>query len=122
MKGNKLLLLLAVFAPSAFAADQTYVGWVSDSGCALARASAGAHTATNPDCARRCVKEGKKVVLISQERKAVFMIENPEVLRSEVGNKVSVSASAAGNNSLHINKVMSSEKSNPECERPRLKE
>ena len=119
---TKLSVLLAILTSSAFAADQTYVGWVSDSGCALARASGGAYTATNPDCARRCVKEGKKVVLISGEQKTVFMIDNPEALKSEVGNKVSVSASSTGKNSLRVIKIMSSEKSNPECERPRLKE
>jgi len=122
MKTRKLLVLIALLAPLTFAADETYAGWVSDSGCALARASAGTYTATNPDCARRCVKEGKKVVLISQERKTVFSIENPEALRSEVGNKVIVLAISVGKNSLHVNKVTSSEKSSPECGRPRLKE
>jgi hypothetical protein len=122
MKTTKLLLLIALLSTIAFAADETYVGWVSDSGCALARASAGKYTATNPECARRCVKEGKKIVLISQELKNVFVIENPEALKSEVGNKVRVSASATGKNSLHVNKLMTSEKSNPECERPTLKE
>jgi len=122
MKTPKLLLLIALLAPVAFAADETYVGWVSDSGCALARASSGTYTATNPDCARRCVKEGKKIVLISQERKTVFMIENAEALRSEVGNRVSISATSARKNSLHVNKLLASEKSNPECGRPTLKE
>lgn len=118
----KSLLLLALLAGTALAADQTYVGWVSDSGCARARASAGTFTATNPDCARECVKQGKSIVLISQEHKAVFAIDNPEVLKIHVGNKVSVSASLAGQHSLHISKVISSEVSNPECGRPKLKE
>jgi hypothetical protein len=119
---TKLLLLTVLLALPSLTADETYVGWVSDSGCASARASVGTYTGTNPDCARRCVKEGKKIVLISQERKTVFTIENPEALRSEIGNKVRVSATAAGKNSLHINKITSSEKSNPKCERPTLKE
>lgn len=118
----KSLLLLVLLTGTAFAADQTYVGWVSDSGCARVRASAGAFTATNPDCARQCVREGKKIVLISPEMKSVFAIDNPEILQAQVGNKVSVSASSAGRHSLHINKVISSEESNPECERPKLKE
>jgi hypothetical protein len=117
----KSLLLLALLTGTAFAADQTYVGWVSDSGCARARASAGKFTATNPDCARECVKQGKSIVLISQERKTVFAIDNPEILKAHVGNKVSVSASPARQHSLHIRKVISSEVSNPECERPKMK-
>jgi hypothetical protein len=119
---TSLLLVLLLLAANAFAADQTFIGWVSDSGCALARASDGKFTGTNPDCARRCVKEGKQIVLISDEHKTVFAIQNPEVLKSEVGNKVSVLASSTGKNLLHVSKVTSSEKSNPECERPRLKE
>jgi hypothetical protein len=118
----KSLLLLALLSGTAFAADQTYVGWVSDSGCARARASAGKFTATNPDRARECVKQGKSIVLISQERKTVFEIDNPEILKAHVGNKVSVSASPAGQHSLHIGKVISSEVSNPDCERPKMKE
>lgn len=118
----KSLLLLALLTGTALAADQTYVGWVSDSGCARARASAGTFTATNPDCARECVKKGKSIVLISQEHKTVFAIDNPEILQTHVGDKVSVSASPAGQHSLHISKVISSEVSNPECERPKLKE
>ena len=118
----KSLLLLVLLTGTAFAADQTYVGWVSDSGCARARASVGTFTATNPDCARQCIKQGKGIVLISQEHKTVFAIDNPEVLRTHVGNKVSVSASPAGQHSLHIGKVISSEEANPECERPKLKD
>jgi len=118
----KSLLLLVLLTGTAFAADQTYVGWVSDSGCARARASVGTFTATNPDCARECVKQGKKIVLISQEHKIVFAVDNPTLLQAHVGNKVSVSASPAGPHSLHISKVISSEASNPECERPKLKE
>jgi hypothetical protein len=118
----KSLLLLVFLATTALAADQTYVGWVSDSGCARARASGGTFTATNPDCARQCVKQGKSIVLISQEKKTVFSIDNPEILQPHVGNKVTVSASSAAQHSLHISRVISSEVSNPECERPKLKE
>ena len=117
----KSIFLLLLLTATVFAAEETYVGWVSDSGCALARASAGKYTATDPDCARRCVKEGKHIVLISQEKKMVFTIDNPEVLKSQVGDKVSVVASPAGAHLLHVNKLVSSEKSNPECERPTLK-
>lgn len=118
----KSFLLIMFLASSPFAAETTYVGWVSDSGCALARASAGKFTATNPDCARRCVKQGKSVVLISQDLKKVFTIENPGVLQSQIGNKVRVSANPTGAHSLHINEVTFLEESNPECERPALKQ
>src|SRR5262252_6629955 len=114
----KSLLLLLLLTGTAFAADQTYVGWVSDSGCARARASAGTFTATNPDCARQCVKQGKSIVLISQEHKTVFAIDNPQILQAHLGDKVSVSASPAGQHSRHISKVISPEVSNPNANAP----
>ena len=117
----KSFLLFLLLAANVFAADEMYVGWVSDSGCALPRASAGKYTATNPDCARQCVKAGKPIVLISQEMKSVFTIENPEVLKSQVGNKVRISARPTGAHQLHVNSVVFLEESNPECERPPLK-
>jgi hypothetical protein len=118
----KSFLLIVLLAANALAAERTYIGWISDSGCALARASAGKFTATNPDCARRCIKQGKSVVLISQDLKTVFAIENPDVLKSQIGNKVRVSASSVGEHSLHVNEVTFLEESNPECERPALKQ
>ena len=117
----RCLLLLVVVSSNVFAADQMYVGWVSDSGCALARASGGKYTATNPDCARKCVKDGKSIVLISPETKSVFAIENPTILKSEVGNKVRVYARSTGAHQLHIEKVEFIEESHPECERAPLK-
>lgn len=116
----KSLLSLVVFTCSAFATD-AYVGFVSDSGCAVARASAGKYTATNPDCARRCIKEGKSIVLVSPEEKQVFSIENPAELKSQIGNKVRVYARKAGAHTLHVDKVEFVEETNPECERPPLK-
>jgi hypothetical protein len=118
----KSFLLLLLLIPNVFAADDTYVGWVSDSGCARARASSGRFSATNPDCARRCVKEGKDIVLISQERKTVFSIQNPEMLKDQVGNKVGLSATSVGPHSIRVNKITFTEKSDPQCERPRLKD
>jgi hypothetical protein len=115
------LLLFLLFTSHVYAAEETYIGWVSDSGCALARASAGKYTPTNPDCARQCVKDGKRIVLISPELKSVFTVENPEILKSQVGNKVRVSGSTGAAHLLHVNKVTFLEEGNPECERPPLK-
>ncbi len=117
----KFLMVLVLCTSNLFAAQEVYVGFVSDSGCARARASGGKFTPTNPDCARKCVKEGKSIVLVSPEKKLVFDIDNPELLRSQVGNKVRVYARAAGAQLLHVDKVVFLEKTNPECERPPLK-
>ncbi len=118
----KPLLLVLLLGSNLFAAERTYVGWVSDSRCARARASAGAFTATDPDCARECIKEGHKIVFISPETKTVFAVENPEALKAQVGNKVRISGIERGTRLLHVNEVLSSTKENPECERPPLKQ
>jgi len=119
---RSLLFVLLLASGHAFGADDVFVGWVSDSSCASARASNGKYTATNPECARRCVKEGKDVVLIDPETKAVYSIENQAALKSQVGNKVQVYARKTGNRALHVEKVTFLEEANPECERPPLKD
>jgi len=67
------------------------------------------------------VKDGKSIVLISPETKSVFAIENPTILKSEVGNKVRVYARSTEAHQLHVEKVEFIEESHPECERPALK-
>ena len=117
----RYLAILALAGPVLGFSQTKLVGYVSDSGCALARASAGKYTATNPDCARTCVKEGKSIVLVSAEKKVVFTIDNPGLLKSQIGNKVEVYGEATGPNRFHVDKVVFLEESNPECERPPLK-
>src|SRR5437588_8105589 len=85
----KYLLAVLLLVASGFAKD-TFTAWVSDEMCASGRANDGVFTGTNPDCAKRCVSEGKKVVLISESKKMLFHVDNPEVLKPEVGNLVEV--------------------------------
>jgi len=117
----KPLMLMLILASNLFAGEEVYVGWVSDSGCALARASAGKFTPTNPDCARKCIREGKSVVLISTDTKTVFTIANPAALKSQIGNKVRVYGTSTNAHALQVDKVVFIEETNPECERPPLK-
>src|SRR6266567_1221713 len=51
-----------------------WTGWFSDSQCALARAASGTFTATNPDCAKRCIQNGSAPAFISEQAHAVFRI------------------------------------------------
>lgn len=117
----RYLFVLALLGSSLGFAQSKFVGYVSDSGCARARSAAGKYTPTNPDCARKCVKEGKSIVLISPEKKEVFGIDNPAALRSQVGNKVEIYGEPTGTNRIRVDKVVFLEESNPECERPPLK-
>lgn len=117
----RYLVLLALAGPVLGFSQTKLVGYVSDSSCALARATAGKYTATNPDCAKECVKEGRSIVLVSPEQKVVFRIENPASLKSQIGNKVELYGEATGPNRFHVDRVVFLEESNPECERPPLK-
>lgn len=116
----KLFGTILMLVATSFAAN-TYTGWVSDAQCAGSRARSGTFTATNPACARKCVKEGKSVVLVSEELRKVFTIENPDTLKSQVGNKVRVSATAPKDGSLYIQTVEFVEEGHPECGRKPLK-
>ena len=115
-----LSLRVLLFALSA-AAQETYTGWVSDAGYARSRAASGIYTATNPDCARRCVKEGKDVVLVSEELKKVFAVDNADALTPQIGNKVRVSANSVATEKIHVNKVEPLEKGSAQCSRPPMK-
>ena len=116
----KLLVLLAVLVSNMFAQARDYEGWVSDSDCSLARASGGQYTGTSPECARRCLKEGRRMVLIIPGTKTILAAENPQTLVSQVGNKVRLSGMIVGTR-LHVNQVQLIEENRSECERPPMK-
>ena len=79
-----LLLALPAVQPSPLR------GWLSDEACARGRAESGAYTGTNPECAKRCVSEGKKIVFIDPKGRRVLDIENQEAARSDIGDEVEI--------------------------------
>ena len=115
----KYLLAVLLLVGSSFAKD-TFQAWVSDEQCATGRAKDGIFTGTNPDCARRCVGEGKKIVLVSESKKLLFHVDNPELLKPEVGNLVEVSGTITGDN-FHVDSVKQVEEGRAICERPKKK-
>ena len=66
-------------------------GWLSDEGCGGGRARGGLYTGTNPICAKKCVREGQKTVLLDPDKKRVLTIENPDVAMENMGDYVEVS-------------------------------
>jgi hypothetical protein len=91
----KVLLSFVLLLSTTLAAE-TLTVWVSDEQCAAGRAKDGVFTGTNPDCAKRCVGEGKKIVLVSESQKKLFQVANPELLKNEVGNLVEVAGEVNG--------------------------
>src|SRR5213593_4157766 len=65
---------------------KTIRGWLTDAACARGRANGGKFTGGNPDCARKCVAEGSKIVLALPDQKKLLVVTNPETANSNVGN------------------------------------
>jgi hypothetical protein len=106
----------------AHAETRTLRGWLSDEACARSRANSGVFANTNPECARKCVAEGKKIVLIDPEHKAVLDIDNQDAAREQVGNLVEVSATPdASGKTLHLSSVKFLEAGVVACDRPKPK-
>jgi hypothetical protein len=94
-------------------------GWISDERCARGRASDGIHTATNPDCAKRCAAQGKKLVLIVPTEKTLFDITNQEAAQKNVGDYVEVAGSLdQRSKSLHIDSLKMLEQGRAMCGLP----
>jgi hypothetical protein len=73
-----ILLLLPAMSVCARAdvVVTTWTGWFSDEACATARANSGVYTATNPDCARKCIEKGGAVVFIAEQEGAIYIVKN----------------------------------------------
>lgn len=122
-----LLLLVAVcLAPAlqnARAAETTTVkGWISDGGCASGRANGGVFTGTNPECARKCISSGAKIVLIVPDQKKLLVVANPEAARANIGDFVEVTGSVDANTkTLHIDTLKLLTKGVAMCDPPKAK-
>jgi len=79
---------------------------LSDEQCARIRATSGVYTGTNPDCAKKCVAKGVKVVLIATDQKEVLNIANPEAAKKNIGDYVEVTGNIdQKTKTLHIDSL-----------------
>ena len=101
MKRAGLLFLATIFcaAGSAFAADQTWTGTLSDSKCGASHKAMTEHNKnlTDRDCTEACVKSGGKYVLASRGK--VYMLENQNdpALAMYAGETVTITGELHGN-------------------------
>jgi hypothetical protein len=112
--------ILCIALAQATAADtSTMRGWLSDEACARGRASSGVFTGTNPDCAKRCVGEGKKIVFIDPDGKRVLDIANQNAARNNIGDYVEVVGFVdAKNNALRVESLKLISEGVAACSRP----
>lgn len=93
------LLVLGYFAVAA-PKDQTWDGWVSETGCGVKGANA-QHAA----CAKKCIASGEQPVLVTDKDQKVFSIANPEALKDHAGEHVKVSGKMTSDGTLHVDGV-----------------
>jgi hypothetical protein len=114
--------LLGAAKPSSGADKTVLRGWLSDESCAGGRATSGTYTGTNPDCAKKCVHEGKKIVLVDPEHKRLLTIANQDAARERVGDYVEINGELdSPAKSLHINSLKLLEKGSAMCDVPKKK-
>jgi hypothetical protein len=94
--GLYLCSLLAVAAPK----DSSWEGWISDSKCGVKGANA-AHA----QCAKKCIENGEKPVLVTDKDQKVVAIENPAAVADHIGQHVKVTGTMTASGSLHVDKV-----------------
>jgi hypothetical protein len=114
------LLSLALTGDAESAAKSvTWTGWFSDASCASARASSGTFTATNPDCAKKCIEKGAAAVFISEQAQALFTVQGTDVL-TDLGYHVEVQARVDdGAKTIEIQKVTRLDYAGAACSRPK---
>jgi hypothetical protein len=114
---------LFILTPSMLAGGKSVLrGWLSDESCAGGRAKSGMYTATNPDCAKKCVSEGKKIVLVDPDHKRLLSIANQDVAKERVGDYVEISGDLdEGTKMLRIDSLKLLEKGRAMCDVPAKK-
>lgn len=94
---NVFVAVLLLISASVFASDPiTVTGYIGDDHCG--KKSGPDHA----DCARSCVKNGHKPVLIVGKK--VYAISNPEKVNDVIGDKVEVTGEVNGD-TITIEKV-----------------
>lgn len=117
--GGVTLAGLNMFAGPATGSPQAELlrGWLSDEQCAKGRASSGTFTGTNPDCARKCVSEGKKIVFVDPEGKRVLVLVNQDIGKSHIGDFVEITGEVdAKQMTLHADSLKFLEKGAAMCD------
>jgi hypothetical protein len=87
-----LWVCLLAFGTNVYAGTKgEWVGWLSDAKCAANGAKA-----SHKGCALKCVEAGQAIVFVKEDDKKVFSLENPEKVKSLLGDRVQLSGSLEG--------------------------
>lgn len=101
-----LVILAAVMSSPAFAAEQTWVGKISDSDCGAKHKAAAEHQAalSDADCTKACITAGAKYVFVNNGK--VLEISNQDFadLAKHAGHKVKLTGEITGD-SIQVTKI-----------------
>ena len=92
------LLLITVWA--AASPVTSWDGWISDAKCAAKGANA-----EHAQCAKKCVENGEKPVLVTDNGQKVVAIENPAAVAGHEGQHVKVTGTLTASGAVHVDKV-----------------
>jgi len=92
------LCVMFMMVGVSLAADATTVkGYVADSKC-------GAKGKTNAECTKKCIQEGAKMVVVTDDDEKVLTVDNPKKLAGHEGHHVEVTGTVSGD-SIHVDSV-----------------
>jgi hypothetical protein len=97
-----IVLVSAAMATTAFAADQTWTGTISDKMCGADHKKMGGKM-SHRDCTLACAKGGSPYVLVSDGK--VYQLTNHDAdLRTHAGHTVNLSGELKGD-SIRVSKI-----------------
>ena len=113
----------------AFCADQkaappstlSRIGWFGDAACTRERVQAGNVEPNNPECAKKCVKEGSPLGFVDERAKTFTVVSNPDQVMNDIGYRVEIAASTTSDNKLEVHSVKHLSEINAMCGRKPLK-
>lgn len=118
-----LALAIPALAASPGGVSVTATGWFCDDKCTAGRVKNGQMGPSNQDCARKCIKEGAKVVFLDETRKASFVVDNPEATRGIESDYVEFTGTLnAEAGTVHVDSVKVKSKYVASCGKPKSKD
>ena len=124
----KLAAVLLALAIPALAASPggvavTTTGWFDCDRCTAGRVKSGEVGPAGQECARKCIKEGAKVVFLDEKRKASFIVDNPEKTRGIESDYVEFTGTMnAEAGTVHVDSVTVKSKYVASCGKPKSKD
>jgi hypothetical protein len=100
----------------------TATGWFGCDKCSPARVKSDPPGPPGQECARKCIKDGAKVVFIDENRKALFTVDNPEATRGIESDYVEFTGTMnAEAKTVHVDSVTVKKKYVASCGVPKPK-